>query len=186
MAPTSKAGNVKTGKSTSFLSNPKTPVQMKGALKASGTSKGCPRKNTGKENIGAPVSPLGGEINAASFAPGSDEPTGENTQTSVADENHILREHLAKDECELDILLISFLISHTLVVNLAAVEAAERKHKHQEDEEAKCATAEKITMLVRLKGEAGNTKKGFNLQEAMGLNTSSDKAVLYNKIMVHN
>ena len=71
-------------------------------------------------------------------------------------------------------------------MNLAAAEAAECKRKHQEDEEAKCTTAEKITMLVRLKGEAGNAKKGFNLQEAMGLNTSSDKAVLYNKIMVHN
>ena len=46
------------------------------------------------------------------------------------------------------------------------------------------ASAEKITTLVRPKGEAGNTKKGFNLQEAMGLNMESDKVVLYNEILV--
>jgi hypothetical protein len=188
MPQTGRASTAKapTGKSALSSSNPKTPVQMKGAPKPSGASKGRPRKNTGKENKGAPVSPSGGEINAASLVPSSDEPTGEDTQTSVADENRILRERLAKAECELDVL-VSLLISHTLVANLAAAEAAERKRKRQENEEAMRATAEKITTLVRPKGEAGNAKKGFNLQEAMGLNTSSDKAVLYNEIMVrHN
>ena len=69
-------------------------------------------------------------------------------------------------------------------MNLAAAEATERKRKCQENEEAMHASAEKITTLVRPKGGAGNTKKGFNLQEAMGLNTESDKVVLYNEILV--
>ena len=68
---------------------------------------------------------------------------------------------------------------------MAAAQAAERKHQREENEEAMHAAAKKITMLARPKGEAGSTKKGFNLQEAMGLNSSSDKALLYNEIMVH-
>lgn len=82
------------------------------------------------------------------------------------------------------IFFFSLLISHTLVADLTAAKATEHKCKHQEKEE--CTTAKKITTLMRPKGEAGNTKKGFNLQEAMGLNKSSDKIVLYNEIMVRN
>lgn len=67
---------------------------------------------------------------------------------------------------------------------MAAAQAAERKRQREENEEATRAAAKKITMLARPKGEAGSTKKGFNLQEAMGLNGSSDKALLYNEIMV--
>jgi hypothetical protein len=101
-----------TGKSASSSSNPKTPVQMKGGPKSSAVSKGRPRKNTGKENKGASVSPSGGEINAANLAPSSDEPTGEDTQTSVADENRLLRERLAKAECELNIFILSSELTH--------------------------------------------------------------------------
>jgi hypothetical protein len=64
-------------------------------------------------------------------------------------------------------------------VNLANVQAAERKR--QRDEEV---PAVEIAVLSRPKGEAGSTKKGFNLQEAMGLN---DNPLLYNEILVcHN
>jgi len=69
---------------------------------------------------------------------------------------------------------------------LAATQAAERKRKREENEEAMHAAAKKITTLARPKGEAGSMKKGFNLQEAMGLNGSSDKALLYNEIMVRH
>lgn len=102
----SKAAAVKapTGKSALSSSNPKTPVQANGGPKPSSTSKGRPRKNVSKENEGRPVSPLPGAINAASLAPSSDAPTGEDIPTSVADENRVLRERLAKAECKLDVL----------------------------------------------------------------------------------
>ena len=42
--------------------------------------------------------------------------------------------------------------------------------------------ASEITVLERPKGEAGSTSpKGFNLQEAMGL---EDKSLLYNDMLV--
>jgi len=106
MSKKSKAAAAKapTGKSALSSSNPKTPVQANGGPKPSGTSKGRPRKNVGKENEGRPVSPLPGAINAASLAPSSDAPTGEDIPTSVADENRVLRERLAKAECKLDVL----------------------------------------------------------------------------------
>ena len=109
MPPTASArsgtAKVPTGKSTLSSSNPKTPIQTKGGPKPSGASKGPgrPRKSMGKENKGravAPVSPLEKEIDSA-LASSSDAPTGEDTQTSVAEENRILRERLAKAECEL-------------------------------------------------------------------------------------
>lgn len=62
-------------------------------------------------------------------------------------------------------------------MNLANVQAAECNRLHKEEERA----AAEITVLERPKGEAGSTMKGFNLQEAMGLN---DKGLLYNKILV--
>ena len=55
-------------------------------------------------------------------------------------------------------------------MNLANVQVAERKHQREE-----VATTE-ISVMDRPKGEAGSTKKGFNLQEAMGL---SDNALFY-------
>ena len=67
--------------------------------------------------------------------------------------------------------------THTFVVNLANVHAAERKRQREEEERA----AAEINVMVRPKGEAGSTTKGFNLQEAMGL---SDKGSLYNEILV--
>ena len=62
-------------------------------------------------------------------------------------------------------------------MNLAKVQAVERKR--QRDEEQRVAA--KITTLVRPKGEAGSATKGFNLQEAMGL---EENGVLYNEILV--
>ena len=62
-------------------------------------------------------------------------------------------------------------------MNLAKVQAVE--HKCQRDEEQHVAA--EITTLVRPKGEAGSATKGFNLQEAMGLEENS---VLYNEILV--
>jgi hypothetical protein len=62
-------------------------------------------------------------------------------------------------------------------VNLANVQAAERKRQREE-------AAADITVLFRPKKEAGSTTKGFNLQESMGLN---DNGPLYNDILVcHN
>ena len=62
-------------------------------------------------------------------------------------------------------------------MNLANVQASKHKRQHME------AGAE-ITVLVRPKGEADSATKGFNLQDAMGLN---DKGHLYNDILVcHN
>jgi hypothetical protein len=46
------------------------------------------------------------------------------------------------------------------------------------------AQEETIKVLVRPKGEAGNLKKGFVLQEAMDLMGTSDKDVLYKEIVV--
>jgi hypothetical protein len=54
--------------------------------------------------------------------------------------------------------------------------AKERKRQREE-----MPPAVEIAALPRPKGEAGSTKKGFNLQEAMGLN---DNALLYNEILV--
>jgi hypothetical protein len=62
-------------------------------------------------------------------------------------------------------------------VNLANVQAAERKRQRKEEKDA----AAEITVLARPKGEAGSATKGFNLQEAMGLN---EKVSLYNDILV--
>ena len=62
-------------------------------------------------------------------------------------------------------------------MNLANVQAAEHKRLRKEEERA----AAEINVLDRPKGEAGSTTKGFNLQEAMGLN---DKGPLYNDILV--
>ena len=62
-------------------------------------------------------------------------------------------------------------------MNLAKVQAVE--HKRQRDEEQHVAA--EITTLVRPKGEAGSATKGFNLQEAMGL---EENGVLYNEILV--
>lgn len=62
-------------------------------------------------------------------------------------------------------------------MNLANVQAAERKRQRNEE----MRVAAEITALVRPKGEAGSTTKGFNLQEAMGLN---NKGPLYNEILV--
>lgn len=65
-------------------------------------------------------------------------------------------------------------------MNLANVQASERKRQRKEEELA----AAEITMLARPKGEAGSTVRGFNLQEAMGL---KDNVPLYNEILVcHN
>ena len=83
---------------------PKTPVQAKGAPKPPGASKGRPRKKTGKENENN-KSPLGGATNGSALAPSSDPATGDDVPTSVAEENHVLRERLAEAECE---LIISF------------------------------------------------------------------------------
>ena len=69
--------------------------------------------------------------------------------------------------------------------NEEAMREENEEAMHEENKEAMRATAKKITMLARPKGEAGSTKKGFNLHKAMGLNSSSDKALLYNEIMVH-
>lgn len=100
------AAKASTGKSSFTLSDPKTPVQAKGAQKPSGASKGRPRKRSAKENEEAPLtsSPLGGPggpTNASGLAPSSDTATGDDVPTSVAEENRILRERLAKAECEL-------------------------------------------------------------------------------------
>ena len=62
-------------------------------------------------------------------------------------------------------------------MNLAKVQAVKRKR--QRDEEQRVAA--EITTLVRPKGEAGSATKGFNLQEAMGL---EENGVLYNEILV--
>ena len=108
MSKKSKAAAAKalTGKSALSSSNPKTPVQVNRGPKPSGTSKGHPCKNVGKENEGRPMSPLPGVINTASLAPSSDAPTGEDIPTSVADENCVLQERLAKAECKLDVLFL--------------------------------------------------------------------------------
>ena len=107
MPPTNKSNNSasqkgSTGKSSSTLSDPKTPVLAKGAAKPPVTSKGRPRKKSAKENVS---SPLGGATSGATpgqltaTVTGDDEPT----TGSVAEENRILRERLAKAECEWDI-----------------------------------------------------------------------------------
>ena len=62
-------------------------------------------------------------------------------------------------------------------MNLAKVQAVERKRQRNEEQRV----AAEITTLVRPKGEAGSATKGFNLQEAMGLEENS---VLYNEILV--
>ena len=62
-------------------------------------------------------------------------------------------------------------------MNLAKVQAVKRKRQRDEEQ---CVAAE-ITTLVRPKGEAGSATKGFNLQEAMGL---EENGVLYNEILV--
>ena len=105
MAPNNKksdAGAVKApkGKSSSTVSDPKTPVQPKGAPKPSGASKGRPRKKSAKENENEVDSPLGGVTKSSGLAPSSDPATGEDGPISVAEENRILRERLAKAECE--------------------------------------------------------------------------------------
>ena len=105
MAPNNKksdAGAVKApkGKSSSTVSDPKTPVQPKGAPKPSGASKGRPRKKSAKENEKEVDSPLGGVTKSSGLAPSSDPATGEDGPISVAEENRILRERLAKAECE--------------------------------------------------------------------------------------
>jgi hypothetical protein len=95
-AQTNKKGQkASTGKSSSTSSDPKTPVLAKGAPSA---SKGRPPKRSAKENEDALVSPLG-----RPGAPSSDTATGDDVPTSVAEENRILRERLAKAECEWDI-----------------------------------------------------------------------------------
>lgn len=104
MAPNNKksdAGTVKApkGKSSSTVSDPKTPVQPKGAPKPSGASKGRPRKKSAKENEKEVDSPLGA-TKSSGLAPSSDPATGEDGPISVAEENRILRERLAKAECE--------------------------------------------------------------------------------------
>lgn len=106
MAHTNKKSNVgamkaSSGKSISTSSDPKTPVQAKGAPKSSGASKGRPRKKSTKENEKVVDSPLGEATNTSALAPSSDPPTGDDVPTSVAEENRILRERLAKAECEL-------------------------------------------------------------------------------------
>ena len=107
MAHTNKKNNVgivkaSAGKSTTS-SDPKTPVQAKGAQKSSGASKGRPRKKSAKENEKVVDSPLGGVTNTSALAPSSDPATGDDVPTSVAEENRILRERLAKAECECNI-----------------------------------------------------------------------------------
>ena len=107
MAPNNKksdAGAVKApkGKSSSTVSDPKTPVQPKGAPKPSGASKGRPQKKSAKENEKEVDSPLGGVTKSSGLAPSSDPATGEveGQPISVAEEIRILRERLAKAECE--------------------------------------------------------------------------------------
>ena len=107
MAQTNKkskvdAAKASTGKSSSTLSDPKTPVLAKGALKPSGpgASKGCPWKKSAKENKEALVSPFGEATNASNLALSSDTATGDDVTTSVAEENRILHECLAKAECK--------------------------------------------------------------------------------------
>lgn len=108
MAQTNKKSTTKasTGKSSSNLSDPKTPAQVKGAPKPSGTNKGRPRKKSAKENEKTVDSPLGGVMNSSlSPSTGSDPATGapaasDDVPTSVAEENRVLRERLAKAECE--------------------------------------------------------------------------------------
>ena len=46
--------------------------------------------------------------------------------------------------------------------------------------------APKIKPLPRLKGEAGDRKRGFVLIEAMGLNKSQKNQTLYNSILVRH
>jgi hypothetical protein len=84
------------------MSDPKTPVQANGAAKSSGASKGRPRKKSAKENERVLDSPLGGATNASNLAPSSDPATSDDVPTSVAEENRVLRERLAKAECEWD------------------------------------------------------------------------------------
>ena len=62
-------------------------------------------------------------------------------------------------------------------MNLVKVQTAERKRRREEEQRV----AAEITPLVRPKGEAGSGSKGFNLQEAMGLEENS---ALYNDILV--
>ena len=97
---TSKA---ETGKSSSTLSGPKTPVQVKGGLKTSAAGKGRSRKTKGKENQKDVDSPLGEGTNTSNLAPSSDPPTREDGHTTVAEKNCVLREHLAAAECELNV-----------------------------------------------------------------------------------
>ena len=106
MAPTKEKSEVATskaatGKSSSTLSGPKTPVQVKGGPKTSAASKGCPCKTKGKENKKRLDSPLGEGTNTSSLVPSSDPPTGEDGHTTVAEENRVLRERLVTAECEL-------------------------------------------------------------------------------------
>ena len=63
-------------------------------------------------------------------------------------------------------------------MNLAKVQTAERKCQCEEKQHV----AAEISLLVSPKGEAGSGTKGFNLQEAMGLEENS---ALYNDILVH-
>jgi hypothetical protein len=107
MAQTNKkskvgAAKASTGKSSSALSDPKTPVHTKGAPKPSGASKGRPRKKSAKENETVLDSPLGVVTKSSGLrlAPSSDPATGDDAPTSVAEENRVLRERLAKAECE--------------------------------------------------------------------------------------
>lgn len=107
MAPTNKKSDATskaaTGKSSSTLSGPKTPVQVKGGPKSSAAGKGRPRKTKGKENQKNVDSPLGEGTNTSNLAPSSDPPTGEDGHTTVAEENRVLRERLAAAECELNV-----------------------------------------------------------------------------------
>ena len=92
-----------TGKSSSTLSGPKTPVQVKRGPKTSAAGKGCPRKTKGKENQKNVDSPLGEGTNTTNLTPSSDPPTGEDGHTTVAEENRVLQERLAAAECELNV-----------------------------------------------------------------------------------
>jgi hypothetical protein len=94
--------------SSSTSSNPKTPVRAQEIGKSSGGGKGRPRKKSAKENEEASVSPLG-ELGATkgladgageSEQPGLAASSDTDVPTTVAEENRILRERLAKAECE--------------------------------------------------------------------------------------